>query len=350
MVEFLVWLMAGEQNDFGAISATVYAVGEAIAEAGIHLRAGGERQFEGQPLVHYVSSQDGLRGLKNMKYFRDSTSKIPPQQNTFPLSEPEKMIDGIAVPAFMRNYMHFRWLKGVEAAKVVAIQASAKVPATSNSCVNYKLSYDSCTTRFDGKLFILSKRHFPVDSQPLMMALDEMLKHLAQKDYDWLCSITSLENDDLRSPILDIPDNRLLLLLEYQAFVFGYYYRLLEPVISFEFAEKGSYLRSVWGFRDKFLLDMCSRFAMYYQRTASVDRTTILRMIATMYAGRQIDSPNAPSKGLMAIIGYTSILSMPLLRASDDPKDISKFAVVTFPILDLHQEGDGELFAGSSSG
>jgi hypothetical protein len=47
MVEILVWLMAGEQNDFGASSATVYAAGEALAGAGIHLRAGGERRFRG---------------------------------------------------------------------------------------------------------------------------------------------------------------------------------------------------------------------------------------------------------------------------------------------------------------
>jgi hypothetical protein len=105
---------------------------------------------------------------------------------------------------------------------MVTIQASAEVPATSDSCVNYKLGYDSCAARFDGKLFIPSKRHFPVDSQPLMVALDDMLKPLKQKDYDWLCSITSLENDDLSLPILDIPVNRLLLLLQCHTFMFGY--------------------------------------------------------------------------------------------------------------------------------
>jgi len=184
-----------------------------------------------------------------------------------------------------------------------------------------------------------------------MLALEKFANEHQEDDLEWLCNKTDLENDDIAYPSIYIGDERLLMFLEYQAFVFGFYYQLTGPLLCHDFSDGEGYVRTVWGFRDKYLLDMCARFAQDCRRSPEgTNRTMLLRFLATMYAGRQAQPPNAPSSGLMAVLGSISIISLSLLRPTSDPADLAKIAIVTLPVLELLQEGDGELFAAEEGG
>ena len=94
-------------------------------------------------------------------------------------------------------------------------------------------------------------------------------------------------------------------------------------------------------------ISICIQFAQeFWERGRSVSRTHVLYMLATMYGGWQEMYSKASSKtGLLGVLGSISVLSASLLRVTDVPEEIAKFAVVDIPIIDLMSETNEELYA-----
>lgn len=75
-------------------------------------------------------------------------------------------------------------------------------------------------------------------------------------------------------------------------------------------------------------------------------------MLATMYNGRRkIFLANSSMARLVGVLGPISVLALPLVRTTDLPEEICRFAIVDLPIVDLLPDSsDGELMAGGGGG
>jgi hypothetical protein len=364
MTQFLVWVMSGNGNDFKMISATNFAVAEALARAGVRLRTKGDRTHEMEPVVHYVSDQGDLES--NLHHHRaeyDDPVSFPrglasrAQQISYPNGNPQAMIDSVQAPRSVLQGMLEFWKRGSDAASKVQLYAEAQLPfSADNSEVFYVVEdSDPIVSKFDPMLSMLASKSFPVSSQQVLIALEvfTFTAGVSGDRMEWLETHLSLEFlQRTESSLLRPRAENISILLRYQALVFGFYYTLLGSLVSSEYVQPDTYFRGIWGNGSTTFLAMCTQFSQELRRKAKVSRTHVLYMLATMFNGRQkVFSPKSPSMGLVGVVGSISILAKPLLCITDVPQEIATFVLLDLPVVDLMAvNSDGELYAGTGSG
>jgi hypothetical protein len=360
---FLKWLLAGKDTQFQLFSTTVFAVASWLKYAGLHLNTKGDQRYEAEPMVRYASENPIVLGFLSSKH-HPSDLEDPlnarrglrgvSQQVAFPMGKPELMIDTLAVSRDTINRMFMFWDLGCKAAtKMELIPSSTGEYDASSSDIHYTLeNNDPVTSRFAPNLSMLACHGFPEISQSILSALEQMIPgEMDPKRAEWLQMHTALEFlSRLTTKPSRQPEN-MGLWTQYQALVFGFYYKLLEPLISFEHVHENAYFRGIWGYGSRLFLAMCSQFAEGLRRGGSVSRTHLLYMLSAMYNGRQhAYSKSSSRSGLVGITGPISVLTLPLLRVSDIPNELGTFMLVDLPVIDLLAEANGELYSGHDTG
>lgn len=368
LCEFLVWLMAGSTNHYQLVSATLFAVVNGMRSAGLQLVVGeGEVDFEGQLIIQYAGQKDSLLDLLRLlnvdKDYRGIPEDPPPPQISYPYGEPWKMIEAMPRPIDSKNTMEKFWTKGKKAASFVKLE----LECTRKGILHYIITdYDKCISRWPGNLSELAEMHFPVDSERLLRALNDLQMQFqtSHSDVNWLSKhlrfASFIPTFCLR---LNFTDDQMDMFLCYQCLVFGYWYQLLDPLISTRHTKIDVYLSGLWGLKNTYLLKMIEGFSFVVRYGTLSDvklnanpgatRDATIRLLGVMYAGIQAprDSPMTPTQtGLLGLIGNISVVCMSLLHPTDDRTEIGKFVILTLPILDLLQERDAELWAGDGSG
>lgn len=152
-------------------------------------------------------------------------------------------------------------------------------------------------------------------SQRVLLAVEALTKGVSSNQLEWPQMHTKLEfHQKIESSLPSRRGHNMALWLQYQALVFGFYYKLLEPLVSLDLAAPYSYFRGLWGYGSTQFLAMCTQFSNVLHGVDGVSRTHVLYMIATMFNGRQrIWNPSRYSTGLLGITGTVSVFTMPLL-------------------------------------
>ncbi|KAK4695415.1 hypothetical protein P7C71_g2334, partial [Lecanoromycetidae sp. Uapishka_2] len=345
MGSLLVWLMADKGNELNIVSSIVYSIADWMRSAGVHLNAGGERCYESEPVVKYVKSHGPIDIFKDPTEMADSLHArkgvhTRAQQVSYPVGHPEAMIDATPMKRDVLNRMDMLWTMGSKAAEQMRLVPTmeSKLPFGPESDIHYVLIHnDISRNKFSGMLSMLASHGFPVATQSILRALEELTKGLENKRLEWLHQHTAGEYLRRETGKPSRRPENMELWLQYQALVFGFYYKLMEPLVSLELVQKDVFFRGLWGFGSTTFLGMCAHFASTLQEEPqSVSRTHLLYMLATMYDGRQkAYSVVTASVGLVGILGSISVLALPLLSPSDNPKEIARFAVVDLPVIDL---------------
>lgn len=357
MREFLIWVMAGDTNVLKVLSATVYAVADSLRQAGLHLRAEGDRRYESEPVVRFVKQEQSIGGFLDQRELEDPLNlrrglKDRAQQISYPRGQPETMIDTISLPRSVTNRIEMFWKLGAKAAERMELVPLAGWPFTPESDIEYVLeNSDLVRSKFAIELTMLANHGFPVASQSIMLALEELAKGVDSHRLEWLHLHTALEFLQRETLTPSRRPENMELWVQYQALVFGFYYRLLKSLVALELVQQDAYFRGIWGYGSTAFLAMCTQFADGLRSHNQVSRTHILYLLSTMHNGRRKGfSYKSPGSGLLGILGTISVLTMPLLRTSDVPDEIAKFAVVDLPVIDLMSESSGELYSGTELG
>jgi len=363
MENFLVWLLEGKSNDFKAMSSMVFAVAVAISKVGVKLRTEGRRSYEAEPFIHYVESNSILDDTLLSNQASESGDPFSQrrgighkaQQIAYPRNNPSSMIQAIPADRRTINRMTYYWGLGADAASKMCLQVTqAKLPFYKEAEIYYVLeNNDVETSNFTKDVIMLAGRAFPDTSEDILLAVEKITEGVKGDRLAWLQQYTAPEylKKIEASNTCDISEN-MDLWLHYQALIFGFYYKLIEPLVSFELVQKDAYFRGIWGYGSTTFLAMCIEFGVALRNgEKQVSRTHVLYMLSTMFGGRQKPfSKETPSKGLLGILGPISVLSKPLLQTTDDPKEISRFMLADLPILDLMSDTDGELFGCEGGG
>ncbi|KAI1075706.1 hypothetical protein F5B20DRAFT_559072 [Whalleya microplaca] len=221
-----------------------------------------------------------------------------------------------------------------------------------NECYYELEGPQTTTSRRTGTVRILATKAFPCCSNSILEAISELIRSENEDAIQWLDSHAA--EDFLDRNESELPDSsreNTSLWICYQALVFGFYYRLLEPLVDFKFLSEESYLQGVWGKESTAFLAMCTHFGRTLgTQHQKVRRTHVLYMLATMFAGRQKRFTSQSRTSLVGILGQISILALPLHRCTDTPQELAKYVVLDLPIVQLMPEQDGELYPGSSLG
>jgi hypothetical protein len=359
MESFLVWLLKGKSNNYSAMSAMVFAVAVAIGKAGVKLRTDGTRSYESEPFVRYSESRLNISVVDrhpneagepfHLKHGTISKTR----QIAYPRDEPSSMIHAIPASRPTITKMIHSWDLGSRAASKMKLHAEAQLPFSRESEVYYTLeNCDVVKSNFTKEVIMLAGRAFPERSESILRAVEDLAKGVSGDRLEWLQQHTWLEYLK-RTDGTDLSNvkEEMELWLQYQALVFGFYYALIESLVSTEFVQKDAYFRGLWGYGSTTFLAMCVEFGDLLRREGRVSRAHVLYMLSTMYNARQKPfSVLSSARGLLGILGSVSVLSRPLLRTTDDPKEISSFVLTDLPILDLMSDSDGELFAGIGGG
>jgi hypothetical protein len=357
MEDFLVWLLEGSSSNFKATSVIVFSAAVAIGKAGVKLRTEGERTYETEPFVYYVENHDKLGNfpfLCNLQNeFNDPFSLkrgigSMDQQIAYPRNDSSSMIHSLpANRPTINNMIHF-WDLGSKAASKMHLHAEAQLPYFKESEIYYILeNLDIVKSNFGKEVLLLAGRSFPEKSESILLAIEELAKGMKGDRLEWLHQRTELGYLKRANfaPQSQVAEN-MGLWLQYQALVFGFYYKLMEQLVSLDLVQEDAYFRGLWGYGGTTFLAMCVEFGDIVRREGKISRSHVLYMLSTMYSGRQKSfSTLSTGRGLLGIFGSISVLSMPLLRTTDKPGEISRFMLVDLPILDLTPDLDGELFA-----
>ena len=341
---FLVWLMADQGHDLSIVSATVFSIAESMRKSGVHLRTGGERRYESEPIVRYVQNPGPIDTFEHPLRMEDRFRarqglQVRAQQVSFPIGNPEYMIDAMTIERDVLNRMGMFWTMGRQAAEKMKLipTPEPKLPFGPESDIYYVLEVEDPTrNKFDGMLSMIADHGFPVATHSILLALEKLTKGLESSRLQWLHAHTERDYLQTETGKPSGTPRDLELWVQYQALVFGFYYKLLEPLISFKYVQQDVYFRGLWGHGSTTFLSMCAHFAWTLQDSRSISRTQILYMLATMYDGRPKPySQTTSSNGLMGILGTISVLALPLLCTTDIPEKIARFAVVNLPVIDL---------------
>ena len=365
--------MAGETTCYQMVSATLFVAAGGMRSAGLQFLLGEDKpSFEDQLVIQYAgqkgSVKDYLRSLNMDKDMLKVNAEPPHLQISYPYGEPWKMIEAIPRPIEIKNIMEKYWIKGRTAAsfvKVILPRANGNFRYMNEYVIG---EYDKCTSRWSGNLSELANTHFPVDSENLLRALNDLHVQFQSRQSNsmgWAPHHRHMSSSTLSiKSTATSTEDELDLILCCQCLVLGYWYQLLEPLISIQKTHTDVYLSGAWGFKDWYLLKAIEDFSFHMRCGMSSDddissitcasREEMIRLLAAMYAGRQTDvhkPENSRLKtGLLAINGNISIIRKSLLYPTDDVDEIARFSVLLLPILDLLQDRDGELWAGKGTG
>lgn len=354
---FLIWLLENQSHTFECISATVFAIAGALQQAGILLRIDGSREYETEPLVLYTQNsgtsehtptmRDPGRNGERFRLAKGIGSRA--QLVAYPRDCPEAMINTIPVSRPVINRMFACWKLGAKAAEGVRLRASAQMPFVPSSEVYYHVDDDDPeTSSFDSDLTLLAGHAFPRETQGVLEGLEYVVERLDRRRLEWLSRHTELQYL-LKTENTAPSDQRedMEVWVQYQALVFGFYYRLFQPFVSLAHVYQHAFFRGVWGYGSSTFLAACSQVGQALRRDDKVSRTQLLYVLAMMYGGRtSIYSPSSTASGLLGITGTVSMVTAPLLRTTDVPYQIAGFAVVELPIIDLAADVNGELYSG----
>ncbi|KAF2146436.1 uncharacterized protein K452DRAFT_304413 [Aplosporella prunicola CBS 121167] len=344
LIQFLLWLLGGENHNFNAISATIYSVAHGIRAAGIHLCVGENLSMAEQPTVRYAKG-DILELYEFSAPITNDVHIVAAQQNCFPVGEPKQMIEALPVSRTVRNVMTKYWDKGAEAARKVRLTVNPFDPAE----VSYHIqSFDECTHRYESATMFLAEAVFPVDSAAALDALESLVMTLRPEVASWLRKATETKPtlEQYKSP----SEEQLAALCYYQSIVFGYYYQLVSLVVDMSLVQEKTYLRALWGLQDCTMLRNCHNIARWYRdmrgnMAAFISRPSLLYLLAVMFAAQTPTTPSMPDDPLVAIMGPISVVSRSLLNVYESPEEISKIAVASLPIINLMADQSAELFA-----
>lgn len=367
LFEFLTWLMAGETEQFTMVSATLYAVASALHRAEIRLSLGSvDHTLAGMVVVHYANEGTNMQSLQDVLQSElrsiqgaEVDNTVPPIRISYLSGNPVQMIETLPCSRQTKNDLRKFWFKGAQAAARISLRAVARLRRTG---IKYLVKdYDPCVSAWPGRLTDLSSEHFPVDSEMLLLALHDLMDSLSDQTEDWLYRSAKVDGgiNDLDN---SFTEQQLNAFLCFQSLVFGYWYRLLEPWVSMQYIEHEVYFYGVWGFRDTYLLVMLRTAATHFRLGLAkphegLSREEMLQVLATMFTGRSKHRSERPRKqkpilshGMVAILDKISIVSMSLLKVSDDPQQQACFAVLSLPLINVLPDRDGELWTGDAAG
>ena len=359
MKEFLVWLLEGRSNERSVLSVMVYAVANALKSLGIRLRTEGQQTYENEPIVLYSEDPRLTYNMyqRNRSNFNTNTYGLRSraQQIVFPRDNPMAMVHAVAPPGQRNvvNNMIRAWSLGAKATEGMRLKAEPDDLQKIDAEIYYSLEEpEAGPAIFQKEVILLAGGAFPARTEAVLFAVDRFLEGLEAPLISWLQQIT--EVDFLKRTEDKLPSKlprQMDLFLAYQAFIFGFYYKLIEPLLSLDFVQPDACFKGIWGEGSTTFLGMCVEFGSTLRREGKVPRPHLLHLISTMYSGRQKwFSSSTASRGLLGILGTTSVLSKSLLHTSDDPEDIAKFMLADLPILDFVPDADGELYAGVGGG
>lgn len=346
---FLRCLLGNETNSFHCYSVSTLAIAKTIQACGVSISVDCERAYEAQLLVKYV--KDGIIpfGLP-----RDRPLSHQAEMISYPAGHPESMIQAVGTSRATKDMMDLFWKKGAKAATGLTLVASSSLPYSPHlsEAVCYELEdYDEqYSKRVSSETLILSYKAFPCKTQDILEALELLLgeaKHPSAKE--WLETHAGLEyllRGNTEAPESDVEP----MWLQYQSLVFGFYYSLLDPLVCLDFlSTKDPYFRGVWGRSGTKFLAMCTQFCHELRTGRKVGRTHVAHMLAAMYGGRpKVHNLSSSRHNLLGVLGTTSVLALHLLRSSDQPQELARFAVLDLPVVHLVPEDDGDLYASSS--
>ncbi|PSR78357.1 hypothetical protein BD289DRAFT_456324 [Coniella lustricola] len=363
---FLQVLLEGEEHLFLCHSASTFAFAKALEQCGIDIKVSADRNHDGQLLVEYVpDSQADISYISRQQPYIQTHQRLQnnAQQISYPREEPESMIQAVGTNFGRRNVMEALWKKGAEAAAEYTLVAAADLPYTTQSpSYHYKLCAvpkslkrhrddgHKAGTRVTTSATFLARKYFPCQSDKVQSAVAFLIQEASQSDIDWLDTHSSTEfllRNESTNLFTSRKEPKFLLWLSFQALVFGFYYRLLESVVTLQYIDDGdAYFRGLWGEVSTTFLAMCTCFGQELNNEGKVSRAHVLYLLASMYNGRpKIYNKGNAQKSLLGVMGKVSVVAMPLIHASDVPKEISSFAVLDLPIPHLIPDADGEIYA-----
>lgn len=359
--DFVLWMLQGQSTRYRLVSATLYSLAEAFSRLGILIRVGFPKaELEALPTVSYAGSgdtdfSDALHSDLVRSGSSTKSSWVPARRIAYLAGKPSEMIESFPRPVILKNAMAKWWHRGMEAGDKVKITSSAPFRMTNK--IHYSVSsFDECTSRWRGDLTTWSDEHFPVDSETLLRTLCDFNEGLSSQMQKWIrdSARPGSEIDDLSNTYTD---EQLDLFLCYQSLVFGYWYKLLEPLVTMEYVRNEVYFYSVWGFRDTYLLvllrTLATKFRTRHDLAPGPDRESIVQVLAVMFCGRSSFNPIRPHKnsssGLVAVIDNIAIISKTLLDVPEDMGLIGCFCAVPLLVVGLLPTEEGELWTGETS-
>ncbi|KAK6210508.1 hypothetical protein LQW54_006116 [Pestalotiopsis sp. IQ-011] len=362
LTRLLVVLFKNETNSFSCVSAATFSFARAIHKAGVSITTDDRVAYDEQLHITYTSDFNALKGpsmIGGQAGRRASVPNAPMWRAimvSYPAGRPQSMIHATEAERGTTNRMLCMWELGKQAGTFFHLQAKADLPFAYQNEFYYELQgEDKAISLFKTHVGMLVAKSFPIASEQILSAVEELLTGVPQESQVWLGQHSGLEYL-LQSQSI-APDGTkadMELWLAYQALVFGFYYKLLEPLVELKFLsqkKEDTYFRGLWGHKSTTFLAMCTQFGKELREYHKVGRTHVTYMLATMYGGRQkVYSAEQTPKNLLGVMGPLSILALPLMETSDSPQELARFTVLDLPVVQLMGAEDGELYAGSGYG
>ncbi|KAI8940629.1 hypothetical protein NX059_001901 [Plenodomus lindquistii] len=247
----LLWLLRGDSTVFSAMSPIAFSIAEAWKKVDLDLCTDGNPVRESQACVTYRAGHRSSWDLTSMATPIPRGLGSRALQISWPRDKPESMIDALGVKRALVSDMTKAWQYGKDAALLLELVGEADGPYGHATEVYYSFQIPDVARvhkRYDPHIGMLADQGIPVDTEKTHNALEEIVMGEPADSLRWLHShvaqdyLVKVDNIDVvREPEFNS------VYFKYQAFIFGFYYQLLQKLLSFDLVETAAFFHGIWG-------------------------------------------------------------------------------------------------------
>ncbi|KAH0537557.1 hypothetical protein FGG08_005656 [Glutinoglossum americanum] len=329
VVRLLVWIVAGDTPSFTTSSTDVLSLAIVLAEIGLEmLTAGDDREYDEGRLVVYLSTSSIPQGP--LRLHNDLNRR---RGMRVPVNQLEECVSLWPGDADMRNKQRLFFTNGVNAAAgvklAVAGQSQTHYSLDEESLdVYYLVQADKSTDRIEPAILHILEMFLLASTSraaKLLFELGIQWPSKARTDLGWWLGELQM-NSEREDEIGHFDRATRKCMAELQAFLLGYYYAILMPLIdTSELSLKEAY--GSWGWNDIQVFKAIKWMKLGEDKDNNrYPRYQVMKLAGYLFAGVDYKEQLKPMKERsVGILGKLMLVTAGLMGGADTPEKVGKF-------------------------
>ena len=362
MADFLFWLLSGSTQILTTPSSDVAGVAVVLSKTGFDILSvegwGVSGRETSCKLVYkpvLVSTKESHTKGSNLRdmgtWFKDTASFWREQSTTVSLTQPEESMSAFPISKTASNEVRRAWLEGATVAASACWQVNtAAASADSEDVVYEAIDKGTPIGRVKDEIYALAKCHgFCVNAQ-YCEGLSRVFERTDASILTWLYGQSSRREEFYRidqhitSPEM-LDTSRINAFTIYQAYVLGYYYAVLLPLVDTSTLAIQT-VSGAWGYRSAEVLDLIREHAILKELT----REGMQIILAALCFSHVKAIPDlGKDNRCLGIIGKRALLVNSLVAESDFPQAVGCFTMLDVAIGHIPCDTDGLVRPGAAT-
>lgn len=362
LVRFLVWLLAGEDEEYMTSSSDIAGLGLCLNQLGmdgLSIPGFGPSPTHTQCRLVYSADVilrnpgDNIGGGMNQVLNRQASITVP-------IQHPEECVSIFPMDLSVQNRCRAAWAAGQRAASCVSVAVRAgSFDAFAVDVVYTFLDQGSPETRTSREIYDLAKEQAVLVNEEILQGLAGCLAKEEPQTLEWVCNQTrasTKEDHEISDPSF-LNESRIKAFTVFQSFFMGYYYDLLFRIVDTDSLALQT-VDGEWGFRSPELLHHIRLSGIMQGPNKGIERLKLISILSAMFLGQYKRTPNIhrttdtpyTASGCVGVIAKRALLVNSILGKCSSPSEIAGFTLIDADVGGVPRDSEGLVRCGDADG